>query len=87
MNDKMQDLSKALLGLHVKDVFNKNEDGLRLRELTDEDKQRMRDLFTSLEQQVNDFVNKTKSNENEVEQLQAKAKTRTTLRDKLRNKK
>lgn len=88
MNDKMQDLSKALLGLHVKDVFNKNDDGLKLRNLSDDEKEKIRNLFKDLEQQVSDFVNKTKNKGPDVVEEAAKAKkTRTTLRDKFRNKK
>lgn len=89
MNDKMQDLSKALLGLHVKDVFKKKEDGLKLRDLSDDEKEKIKNLFKDLEKQVNDFVNKTQNKGKDLEEeLEAKAKkTRTTLRDRLRNKK
>lgn len=88
MNDKMQELSKALLGLHVKDVFKKNEDGLRVRELSEDEKEKIRDLYRSLEQQVNDFVNKTKKkvSDEEAEIQETAKKTRTTLRDKFKKK-
>lgn len=87
MNDKLQDLSKTLLGFHVKDVFKK--DDLKLKELSAEDKEKLRKLYRDLEQQVNEFVNKTKTQSETVPDavVEKAKKTRTTLRDKVRKKK
>lgn len=89
MNEKLQNLSKGLLGLHVKDVFNKNEDGLKLRNLSEADKEKIRNLFQDLEQQVNDFVSKTKDKGNaaKAEKEEETKKTRTTLRERVRKNK
>ncbi|MDQ0155250.1 hypothetical protein [Robertmurraya andreesenii] len=89
MNEKLQNLSKGLLGLHVKDVFSKKKDGLKLRNLSDDDKEKIRNLFKDLEQQVNDFVSKTKEKGTATEaEAEGKAKkTRTTLRDRVRKNK
>lgn len=89
MNQNLQELSKSLLGLHVKDVFKKNKEDLKLRELSGDEKEHIKKLYQELEQQVNEFVNKTKeTNENTVQAKDEKPKkTRTTLRDKVRKKK
>lgn len=86
-NDKMQEVSKALLGLRVKDVFKK--DGLKLRELSTEDKDQIRNLYKNLEQQVNEFVNKskTKTETAPAETVEKPKRSRKTLRDKVRKKK
>lgn len=88
MNQNLQELSKSLLGLHVKDVFKKNKEDLKVRELSEDEKEHIKKLYQELEQQVNEFVNKTKeTDENTVQAKDAKPKkTRTTLRDKVRKK-
>ncbi|MEQ2527245.1 hypothetical protein EKG37_00845 [Robertmurraya yapensis] len=87
MNDKMQEVSKALLGMRVKDVFKK--DGLKLRELSTEDKDQIRNLYKNLEQQVNEFVNRSQAKKESVspETVEKAKRTRRTLRDKVRKKK
>ncbi|MFE8702289.1 hypothetical protein ACFYKX_16965 [Cytobacillus sp. FJAT-54145] len=84
LNDKLRELSKNLVGLHVKDVVKKNK-GLKLRDLSSEEKEKIKKLFHDLEEQVNEFVKKTKKEAAEsLEEAEEKAKkVRTTLRDKL----
>ncbi|TKC15375.1 hypothetical protein [Robertmurraya kyonggiensis] len=86
MNDKLQEVSKTLLGLRVKDVFKK--DDLKLRELSTDDKDQIRKLYKDLEQQVNEFVNKSKTTTETApaETVEKPKRTRKTLRDKVRKK-
>jgi spore coat protein W len=85
LNGKLNQLSKDLVGLHVMNVFNKNGDK-KVRTLSDEEKDRIKNLVKNLQEQVDEFVNKTKEAANKVEEAAPK-KTRTTLRDSLKNRK
>lgn len=88
LNEKIQEISKTLVSLHVKEVFQKNNSnkGLKFRQLSDEEKEKLRKLYKDLEAQVNAFVDKAKNQAVEVEE-EVKKTTRTTIRDLMKRKK
>lgn len=82
LSGKLQELSKSLVEMHVKNVLNKNRDGLKLRNLSDEEKENIRKNFYDLEAQVNEFVNNMKQQQKSGEMVEKTMKNgRTTIRD------
>lgn len=91
LNNKLTELSRSLVGLHVKDVLNKNtkdNNNSKLRSLSDEEKEQLRKIFNDLQDQVNSFVKQTKQETEDTEAADNNAgRTRTTLRDLMQKKK
>lgn len=91
LNNKLTELSRSLVGLHVKDVLNKNtkdNNNSKLRSLSDEEKEQLRKIFNDLQEQVNSFVKQTKQETEDTEATENQAgRTRTTLRDLMQKKK
>lgn len=88
LNNKLKQLSQELVGMHVKDMFNKK--GVKKKKISSDDKKRIKKLYQDLEAQVNEFVQQAKERaqaaanpEKEEEKNNA---TRTTLRDIVRKK-
>ena len=90
LNNKLTELSRSLVGLHVKDVLNKNtkDNNSKLRSLSDEEKEQLKKIFNDLQEQVNSFVEQTKQvTENTEEAENNTGRTRTTLRDLMQKRK
>lgn len=63
-NKKVDELSKSLASLHVKNLLKKyqKKKNTRLSRLSAEQKENLRSLFTSLEEQVNSLLEQGKEN-------------------------
>jgi hypothetical protein len=83
MNKKIEEVSRSLLAMHVREVLNKNKDGRKFRNLSDQEKENLRSLFYDLEARVNDFVQGSMGKtEDQTEEIPEN--TRTTVRDLVR---
>lgn len=86
LNDKMEEVSRNLVALHVKQVMNKhmqgNNKGTQFQ-LSDEEKENLKNLYCKLEEQVNAFVQQvfSQAEEDEEEEEERDQAKRTTLRD------
>ncbi|UII55480.1 hypothetical protein LS684_17880 [Cytobacillus spongiae] len=88
LNDKLNKLSKDLVSLHVKDVLKKRKErGIEVKSLSNDEKQRIKDLVKDLEQSVNSFVQKAKEGKEVTAEDAVKPKTKRTLRELVRQKK
>lgn len=79
LRDKMSDISKTVMELYVRQVMNKyskdNNRRIQMRELSDKEKERLRNLYFELEEQVNAFVNQVlNSGEEEAEDRASRTK-------------
>lgn len=95
LNDKMEELSRNLIALHVKKVMNKymkgNKNTTQQNQLSDEEKEKLRNLYCELEEQVNSFVQQVfnQAEDDEAREEEGAQAKRTTLREmvqKRRNK-
>lgn len=92
LNDKMEEVSRNLVSLHVKKVMNKHmqgdKKGTQQNQLSDEDKENLRNLYCELEEQVNSFVQQVfnQAEEDEAEEEEGTQAKRTTLREMVQKK-
>lgn len=63
MKDK---LSKELMNLHVKEVFKKNKN-LKLRALSEREKEEIKEVIQQLQERVDEFVKETEKKANNEE--------------------
>lgn len=88
LNNRLKQLSQELVGMHVKDMFNKK--GVKKKKISSDDKKRLRKLYQDLEAQVNQFVQQAQERAqaaaNPANEEENNNATRTTLREIVRRK-
>lgn len=88
LNEKMQEISRSLVELQVNNVLNKNKDKMKMKQLSDEEKENLRNLFQELEAQVNEFINNARQQgTNSGSETMSMENVNTSILDRLRKKK